>query len=158
MEPQYLATLLARWLHILSAALAIGVPLYMRFVLMPALGQLDESQRATFRDALATRWRIIVHVLIVVFLATGFWTYLGAARWRDFEPELRPRYHMLFGIKFLLAFAMFFISSALAGRSAALAGMRTNAKLWVGILIVLGLLVVGLGNVMRFMDAPRLSP
>jgi uncharacterized membrane protein len=155
MEPQFLISLVARWLHILSASLALGVPIYVRFVLMPALSQLDESQRGAFREALHARWRIFVHVLIVIFLATGFWTYLGAGRWRDFDAAAKPRYHMLFGIKFLLAMAMFFISSALAGRSAALAGMRANAKMWLGVLIVLGLCVVGSGGVMRFMEPPR---
>jgi hypothetical protein len=101
------------------------------------------------------RWRIFVHVMIVVFLATGFWTFLGAARWREFDADAKFHYHLLFGIKLLLALVMFFISSALAGRSAAFAGIRANAKTWVGILIVLGLVVVALGNVMRFMDRSR---
>lgn len=155
MEPEFLISLVARWLHILSASLAIGVPIYVRFVLMPALAQLDDAQRAAFRETLHSRWRIFVHVMIVIFLATGFWTYLGAQRWRDLEAPLRPRYHMLFGIKFLIALGMFFISSALAGRSAALAGMRSNAKMWLGVLIVLGLCVIGIANVMRFMEPPR---
>src|SRR5207244_1982765 len=90
-------------------------------------------------------------IMIVVFLATGFWTFLGAARWRAFDPDARFRYHLLFGIKLLIALAMFFISSALAGRSAALAGMRANAKMWVNALVLLGLCVVGISGVMRFM-------
>ncbi|MCI0681172.1 MAG: hypothetical protein L0Y71_03635 [Gemmataceae bacterium] len=155
MEPQFLITLAARWLHILSASLAIGVPIYVRFVLMPALAQLDETQRAAFRETLHSRWRIFVHVMIVVFLATGFWTFLGAKRWSALEADAKFRYHLFFGIKLIIALAMFFISSALAGRSAALAGMRTNAKMWLGVLIVLGLAVVGIAGVMRFMDAPR---
>jgi len=155
MEPQFLISLVARWLHILSASLALGVPIYVRFVLMPALSQLDESQRGAFREALHARWRIFVHVMIVIFLATGFWTFLGAKRWSTFEPDAKFRYHLLFGIKLIIALAMFFISSALAGRSAALAGIRTNAKTWLGVLILLGLLVVGIGGVMRFMEAPR---
>jgi uncharacterized membrane protein len=153
MEPDYLISLIARWLHIVSAALAVGVPIFMRFVLMPARGQLEESQRSVLHEAIMARWRIIVHVLIVVFLATGFWTYLGAARWKaeSFPADLRPRYHMLFGIKFALAMAMFFISSALAGRAAAFADIRSNARVWVAVLILLGLAVVGIGGVMRFL-------
>lgn len=156
MELQFLISLVARWLHILSASLAIGVPIYARFVLMPAMmSQLDDTQRAAFRETLHARWRIFVHVMIVIFLATGFWTYLGAQRWRDLEASAKPRYHMLFGTKFLIAMGMFFISSALAGRSAALAGMRANMKMWLGVLIILGLCVVGIAGVMRFMEAPR---
>ena len=40
MTVDYCLMLLARWLHILSAPLAIGVPIYVRLVLMPALGKL----------------------------------------------------------------------------------------------------------------------
>ena len=155
MEPVYFVTLGARWLHILSAALALGVPIYVRYVLMPAMGQLEESQRSLLREAVTKRWRMFVHVMIVVFLATGFWTFLGAKRWSGFEPDAKFRYHMLFGIKVLIALAMFFISSALAGRSNAFAGMRANAKMWIGVLILLGLAIVGISGIMRFMDVIR---
>ena len=151
MQPDYLVTLVARWLHILSAALALGVPIYVRFVLMPSMGHLEESQRNLLREAITKRWRMFVHVMIVVFLATGFWTFLGAKRWNDFEADPKFRYHLLFGIKVMIALAMFFISSALAGRSAALAGMRTNAKMWIGVLVLMGLAIVGISGVMRFM-------
>lgn len=145
--------LLARWLHIIAAALAIGVPIFMRFVLMPARQQLEESQRAVLHEAVMARWRVFVYVMIVVFLATGFWTFLGVARWKDpnFPPSARTWYHALFGMKVLIALAMFFLSSALAGRSAAFARFRSNARLWVSILVVLGVLVVILAGIMRFM-------
>ena len=38
--------------------------------------------------------------------------------------------HPLFGVKFLAALGVFFIASALTGRTAALAGMRRNANSW----------------------------
>jgi len=150
-EVEYALMLVARWLHIISAALAIGVPIFMRFVLMPARQQLDEPQRAVLHEAIMARWRVFVYVMIVVFLATGFWTFLGVARWRSFEPDARFRYHLLIGIKILIALGMFFISSALAGRSAALAGMRRNAKLWVNVLVLLGLGIVVISGILRFM-------
>ena len=43
MTGEYLLMLTSRWLHILSATLAIGAPLYVRFVLMPAMGALDRE-------------------------------------------------------------------------------------------------------------------
>jgi len=151
MTAEYVLMLVARWLHIVSAALAIGVPIFMRFVLMPARSKLEESQRAVLHEAVMARWRIFVYCMIVVFLATGFWTFLGVARWRAFEPDAKFRYHLLFGIKLLIALVMFFLSSALAGRSAALAGIRAKAPMWVGVLILLGLTVVAISGVLRFM-------
>src|SRR5687767_4143583 len=139
----YVLMIAVRWMHIVSAMLALGVPIYMRFVLLPALQGVDDASRTPLQESLARRWRIWVHVLIVVFLATGFYTYLVVARWRAdaYPPELRGRYHMLLGIKILIAMVMFFIASALAGRSAALASIRNNARTWLNILIVLGLVL-----------------
>jgi uncharacterized membrane protein len=142
--------IIARWLHILSATLAIGVPIYVRFVLMPAATVLDEESHGRLRDALAKRWRMIVHILIVVFLATGFYTYLVVARWEKLLPPLRTRYHMLIGIKILIALVMFTISSGLAGRSTLFAPMRQKAKFWLVVLVLLGLGVIGLSGVLRY--------
>lgn len=152
MTPEMFLMLLARWLHILSAALAIGVPIYVRFVLMPGMSAIDEESRSKLKDAMARRWRVIVYLMIVVFLATGLYNFLGVARWRDFSPELKSRYHMYFGIKFLVALVMFFLSSALAGRSAKLEFIRANARLWLMVLILLGLFIIVISGTMRFMS------
>jgi len=141
-----------RWLHILAATLAVGVPIYVRFVLMPAMQGLDDAARTTLREASAKRWRIIVYICIVIFLATGFYNYLVVQRWQHIVDEsMKKRYHMLLGIKILLAFAAFFISSAVAGRSAKLANFRTNAKMWVTVLILIGLTIIGLSAGLRYL-------
>jgi uncharacterized membrane protein len=146
-----LLTLLARWLHILSATLAVGVPIYVRFVLMPAAeGTLDEEKHTRLREAIVKKWRIIVHLLIVVFLATGFYTYLGVARWRKLPTAAATLYHILLGIKILAALAMFTISSALAGSSTLFAPMREKAKFWLLVLVLLGLLIIGISGVLRY--------
>ena len=151
MGENYLLILTARWLHILSAALALGVPLYVRLVLMPAMATLDVDSRTRLSEALARRWKMIVHILIVVFLATGLFNFLAVARWRSFSDDDKRLYHMLFGIKFVITLAMFTISSALAGRAAFFAFIRNNAALWMLILILLGLAIVGISGVMRYM-------
>ncbi len=152
MTPEDFLKYLARWLHILSAALALGVPLYVRLVLMPAMSVLEPEPRSRLAEAIAKRWRMIVYVLILIFLVTGFYTFLGVGRWRRFtDPDLKFRYHLYFGIKLVTALAMFFLSSALAGRSAKLAPIRANPKLWLGVLILLGLFIVVISGTMRFM-------
>ena len=146
-----LLTLLARWLHILSATLAVGVPIYVRFVLIPAAeGTLDEERHTRLREAIVKKWRIIVHILIVIFLATGFYTYLGVARWKKLPPAAATLYHILLGIKILAALAMFTISSALAGSSTLFAPMREKAKFWLLVLVLLGLLIIGISGVLRY--------
>ncbi len=65
-------------------------------------------------------------------------------------PEADQKlYHMLFGIKVLAAFAVFFLASALAGRTAGMAPFRKNAKLWLSVLLALAVLIVVCGGIMR---------
>ena len=84
-------------------------------------------------------------------MPTSFYTFLGVRRWQDFPSELKARYHLYFGVKLLLALGAFFISSALAGRSAKLAPMREKAGFWLSVLILLVVLVVIISGTMRFM-------
>ena len=141
MENMNAVVLLFRWLHILAATVSVGVPIYLWLVLMPAMTSIDEESRTRLREASARRWRILVYAAIVIFLVTGLYNYLVVKRWSDFPTDAKARYHMLFGIKFLLALAVFFILSALAGRSAALEYFRKNAKTWVMVSVLLGLVV-----------------
>jgi uncharacterized membrane protein len=153
MTAEYILLLVARWLHILAAGVALGVPIYVRLVQLPALATLDDDARSRVGEAIARRWRMIVYTAITIFLLTGLYNYLVVARWSgdDFPSSARPRYHMLFGIKFVVALGMFFIASALAGRSAKLAPMRANARLWLSVLILLGVVIVILSGIMRYM-------
>ena len=58
-------------------------------------------------------------------------------------------YHALFGAKFLAALGVFFIASALTGKSKALEGIRADAPKWLGIASILGILVVVLAGVLH---------
>ena len=128
------------------------VPANATVVGMPAQEVLDEPSRVKLREAIAARWRMFVYLTIVIFLATGFYNFLGIRRWRYWDRESKIHYHMIFGAKLFLALVLFFISSAVAGRSAALATFRNNAKLWVAVMVLLGLAILGLSAVLRYME------
>jgi uncharacterized membrane protein len=144
--------LVARWLHILSATLAVGVPIYMWWVEVPALKSVDEPARSTLREALARRWRFIVYLIILIFLVTGFFNFLVVTRWENFSQDLKFRYHLYFGLKLLAALGIFFLLSALAGRSAKLERIRQRAGFWLLIVILLGVFVIVLSGTMRYMS------
>src|SRR5262249_29252553 len=108
--------------------------------------------RSRIREAIAAKWRMLVYLSIVIFLATGLYNFLRAdAHWRGLDDAGKKMYHMVFGIKFLLAFVLFFLLSAVAGRSAALEKFRTNARLWLGVSILTGLVILALSNWLRYM-------
>ena len=152
MDLNFALVLIARWLHILSATLTVGVPIYLWLVLMPAVTGLDEASQAKLREGSAKRWRILIYVCITIFLATGFFNFLYIQRWRGFVVKGEMiTYHILFTVKFVLALGLFFVLSALAGRTKALENFRKNAKTWVLVSVLLGVAIVIVSGIMRFM-------
>lgn len=148
--------LIARWIHILSAIIALGGPFFVRFFLTPAAAAtLDPQTHAALRERILARWRHLVYLLIAAFILSGVYTFGVVGRWRDptWTRDDRALYHMLFGVKTILALAMFFLASALAGRAAAFAPIRRGAKTWTSIFLLLGLLVVLLAGVLRYLPA-----
>src|SRR5438067_2045615 len=87
-----------RWVHIGCAMVAVGGPFFVRFALLPAAERvLDGAAHLRLREAVNGRWRVVVYVVITLFLISGLYTFLVAGRWREFGPEDRRLYHMLFG-------------------------------------------------------------
>jgi hypothetical protein len=170
MSGELILPMVMRWLHIGSAMLAIGAPFFVRFALMPAAGSvLDEAAQEKLRERINARWRHVVYVLITLFLISGLYTFLVpvriaatgplvSARWRDFSPEDKRLYHMIFGIKMLCALGIFFLASALAGRTATFAPIRRRARTWVGVLLVLAAILVVCSTMLRFLPNAPVVP
>ena len=55
----------------------------------------------------------------------------------------------------MLAFGIFFLASALVGRSKSFEGMRKNAKLWQLVIIILAAIIVGISGYLK-MAGPKL--
>jgi uncharacterized membrane protein len=150
--------LLFRWLHILAAMAAVGGLMFMRFALLPAATVLAEPQRQALQEAIRSRWAKVVMAAIGILLVSGFYNFVVLfLSWKTWPEAWRSGpehvYQMLFGIKFVLALVIFFISSALAGRSPALARFRENAKFWVTTNLILAIVLVAISSQLRMMHA-----
>lgn len=142
-----LLPLLMRWMHILAAIVALGGSIFIRFVLMPSAQQvLDDTKHAELRTAVIRRWMKFVHTCILMFLVSGFYNYIVIM-----APAHKGQsiYHMLFGIKFLLALVVFALAVALTSLKPWSEKLRANAKLWLGVLVVFAVIVVGISGYMR---------
>lgn len=139
MDIDYLL-LLSRALHLLAAMAAIGGAIFQRVALCAEDG-VDAAIVARQRG----RWSKIVFSSIGVLLITGLLNFYLLAIAADVDPM---PYHALFGLKFLLAMGIFFLASALAGRSEGLAGFRQKAPSWLGVIIVLAFVIILLSGVM----------
>jgi uncharacterized membrane protein len=152
-------SLISRWLHILAAMAAVGGPIFIRLALMPAIcGALSDEQRQVLHEQIRRRWSRVVMVAILFLLASGLYnliqflriSHTWGAAWQSGSHN-SLLYQILFGIKFVLALAVFFIASAVTGRSEVFARFRANAKFWITMNLLLGVLIVCISGQMRMM-------
>lgn len=137
--------LISRWLHVGTAIVLLGGTAYIRFVLLPAAKELPEEAHQQLRELTRNRWKKFVHAGILLLLLTGFYNYFRA------EPAdlFRKQYHMLVGMKILIALVLFFVASALVGRSAAFAKMRQNPQRALGFALLMGAIIIGISGYLR---------
>ena len=148
--------LLFRWLHIVAAMALLGGPMFVRFALLPTIGELPDDRRQALLDGTRRRWSMVVRAAILFLLISGIYNYvafLSAAKsWStSWQEGTMWFYQFLFGIKFMLALCIFFLAEALTGRSAVFAQFREKMKLWATVLLLAGLLLVAISSQMRML-------
>ena len=142
MEPLDALDVLARWIHIGVAIVILGGSVFNRFVLMPAAEQLPDEAHEALRENVVARWRMFFRAGIMMFIISGFFNYF-----RNMDQHKGDAlYHALLGSKIILAFGVFFLLSALSGKSKALDGLRQQKKKWMTITIILAAVVVALAG------------
>jgi uncharacterized membrane protein len=148
--------LVMRWLHNLAAITMLGGVIFARFALHPAVAaELSGEAGKSFLAAVRGRWGKVVHVAILVLMVSGIYNVVQTIGDR---PAI---YHPIFGIKFLLALAVFFLAIALTGRSAATQKIRDNGGTWLTVVLVLGVTIVCLSGFLKFIppkSAEQASP
>jgi uncharacterized membrane protein len=137
--------IVSRILHVLTAIILLGGSAFMLLVLLPELKSGEESTRNQLVTGLRNRWKRFVHPGILLFLVTGFYNYFRAMP----NHKGDGLYHALIGTKIILAFAVFFLASALVGRSATFEGMRKDSSKWLTILCLLGLIIVAMSGFIK---------
>ncbi|RPI88803.1 MAG: hypothetical protein EHM42_04140 [Planctomycetaceae bacterium] len=88
-----------------------------------------------------------MHGGIALFLLTGFFNYFRVIQ--DGSHKGDGLYHGLIGVKIILAMVIFFIASALVGRSPGLAKMRSNARFWLAINVGLATVIIAISGFLR---------
>ncbi|TWT77033.1 hypothetical protein Pla123a_24610 [Posidoniimonas polymericola] len=147
-----LIAILLRVVHTACAGTLLGGLVYMRFVLAPRTAEDAEH------DCYAGRrgaWAACVGICTALLLASGaynFWVIIT-------ENEVPSLYHMLFGIKFLLAFVVFALMALLAGKTNVAAKLRGKLIRWLNVTLAVVLAIFLLGAVLRSIPkTPKLNP
>ena len=146
-DSYFIAAVLFRWMHILAAITAVGGAIFMRMALLPAAASLPETERKQLEEQVRSRWVKWIMAAILFLLVSGFYNFLTT----NARYKLPPLYQGLFGVKFLLALAIFFLASVLSGRSAAGQRFRRNARTWLTLNVVLAVALVCISGVMKTM-------
>lgn len=138
--------ILVRWIHIAAASIAVGGLLYARLVVWPALDVLGPESRANLMGQFAARLRSLVVLAVGALLFSGTYNL-----YRTMREGVSSTYHMVFGLKFLLAlhvFTMLFLLSKPPGGDPVQAAKR---KRWLTGAGVSGLIVLALGAWLRIL-------
>ena len=151
MEDINIMLLISRWIHVGAAIVAVGGAVFLRFVLNPsATGTLDDRQHQRLREAVRARWRRFAHICMGLLLLTGGLNFVVLAM----SPKVDPMpYHLIFGVKFILALMVFFLAGALVSTGPGLARMRQNSGRWLSLLVVLAAMIVGMSGVLSQLRA-----
>jgi len=150
MDPQYILGLVARWAHILAAVTVVGGTIFMRFAMVPAAGQLPDQMHMQLRESVRRRWVWFVIGAITFLIVSGLYNFFITVREIPEDNAFAKRwYNILFGFKFLLAMAIFFIGSVSVGRSTLGQRFRQNLRYWLSLNIVLAVILICISGAMR---------
>ena len=94
---------LMRWLHFTSMATLVGGILYGRFVMSASLTSLAPDARESFDANAARGYRPLVLASVIGLIVSGTYNLLT-------NPGHTPRYHMLLGVKLMLALHVFAVA------------------------------------------------
>jgi len=147
--------LVLRWMHILSAVVLVGGTVFQWVAWAPANDDAKESETAA---GVRSRWSKLVMAASGFLLISGLINLVLILNRFEIPKDSFPAsvYHPVFGMKFLLAFGVFFLSSVLSGRSALAERFRAKEKMWLTINMSLAVIVVCLAGILKLADrAPK---
>lgn len=145
-------SLIFRWLHIGPAIVLVGGTAFMLFVLLPAAKELSEAEHLKLRAGVLKRWKRFVHGGIALFLISGFYNYIAVQ-----APLHRGDgvYHMLMGIKMLMAMGVFALAEIMVGRSKLAEKLRQNATKFLAINLALAVTILMLSGFLKTRGVPE---
>jgi uncharacterized membrane protein len=149
--------LLSRFAHVIGAILFLGTAFYVGCVLQPALRSLSSDEAEKVRSATRRPWALLVMAAMFLLLVSGFYNYFRIISLdREGVYELPKLYHPLIGVKIILALALFFLVSLLAGRSPAAVRMQAKTPFWINIVLLLGVILIAIASVLKMLDKTTL--
>ena len=159
-DPLLPLLLVLRYMHILGAIALMGGTIFMRFALRPVVVTLPPDTKTTIHEQVRSRWSKFVMLTTLLILVSGI-TNLALAGRFEYEPifGMPKGYHILVGVKFLLALPIFFIAALMTGRTNLAKKIQNNAEFWMNLNLTLALVMVLMGGLLKFVQRkPKAEP
>ena len=132
---------IAKFLHVMSAAIAFGGVAFVLWALMPSLGRIDSEASGKLMENAAVRFSRMIWIAIALLIITGIWMIIVVLT----TAVPNPLYHSILGLKIILAIVIFVIAIALTLPGKAFQSMKQNRRRWMIINIHLFVIVFFLG-------------
>jgi hypothetical protein len=126
---------LVKWLHLLSMIGMLGGTAVAWFVLHPALKDRAEDPDAR---GIWRKYGILQGILWLIVLITGFLNYYFLM------PTVVGTYHMLLGMKIMLALLMFVLAMLAAHPAPGLEKWTRNKGPFLAVILLMGVVAVGI--------------
>lgn len=136
--------LILRWGHILPAMILAGGLIMLGMVWLPGVRRRGEDLETAI-SIWIPGWPRIVGGCTFFLLVTGVLNFLRKIQ----QPGIESNYHMVFGVKFLLGMALFFLAAILVGRTSLAKKLRLKGSFWFPVAAWLGIVIVLIGGYMR---------
>ena len=155
MDPVLIAKAATKWIHLSSAAIAVGTVVHLRWVVLPALASLPEEVRRETATGLCRKSMRWIAGAFVLLLLTGL-DNIGKARKTlgGLDESARSAYWTAFGLKIALFTLACVAVHLLVTGVKKTDPSRDRTALGLGLLAVALLLVVFLSG---FLTVTRLS-
>lgn len=130
-----------RWLHIASAVALVGGIVYARLAATPAMNVIPADARNRLAEAFGARFRRLAISAVVALLVSGLYRFM-------LSPFRERPYHMIFGIKVLLALHVFAVAILLVTPASSPEKLARRPRMMTGV-IISGLAIIALSAYLR---------
>ncbi len=138
-----------RWFHLVSIIALVGAMIGLRYVAWPTIADQPEEVQ---RRLLSRMRRPLAGLAWSATLAAIISGTVNLVRALTVPPAPISTWHMIFGIKVLLAFGLFAIALGLSWPSREANMFQRRRRVWLSMGGHLGLLLVALSVALRFLS------
>ena len=140
---EYIIQLVSRILHIMSAIILVGGLFYIRTILAASGNEVCYGDR----KSVWSRWVGFTSGLLIATGLYNFFMINNAVK--EAGDKLPSTYHMLFGIKFLLALALMFLVSILAGKTDLAKKFQSKMSKWTNVSWLIAVAIIVVAAILR---------